>query len=100
MSSIINSPPTNAVDRLGKNAKGYADLLGVTDGWRNFFNTVYAICNAVSQSGTTAQRPTVGVWVGRMYFDTSLGANGGKPIWAVSIAAGVVTWVDASGAVV
>ena len=100
MASEISGLPTNAVDRLGMNAKGYADLLGVTDGWRNFFAAVLSVCSAVSERGTTAQRPTSNVWVGRMYFDTSLGANGGKPIWAVSIAAGVVTWVDASGAVV
>lgn len=45
-------------------------------------------------NGTTAQRPTTGLYPGRMFFDTSLGANG-KPIWVNKTGSG---WVDATGA--
>ena len=47
-----------------------------------------------SQAGTTAQRPTEKLYIGRRYFDTSLGAKG-KPIWVDKDGTG---WVDASGA--
>jgi hypothetical protein len=45
--------------------------------------------------GITANRPAAAN-VGEQWFDTSLGANGGKPIWFV----GGGLWVDASGALV
>lgn len=57
---------------------------------------LYWIAFASQQSGTTANRPTTRLYVGRPYFDTSLG----KPIWVLSVAAGVATWCDATGAVV
>ena len=41
--------------------------------------------------GTTAQRPTVGLYVGFQFFDTTLK----KPIWWNGSA-----WVDATGATV
>ena len=44
-----------------------------------------------STSGTTANRPTIGLLAGLMYFDSTLG----KPIWW-----GGSAWVDATGATV
>lgn len=41
--------------------------------WFPWFRKVTDTCNALRQSGTTAQRPTVGLWIGRPYFDTTLG---------------------------
>lgn len=38
---------------------------------------VFRICAAVGEFGPTAQRPTEGLWVGRPYFDTTLG----EPVW-------------------
>lgn len=90
--SLINSPSTTPVDQLQRNADG-SYTLTVLEGWRNFFVAAYNICNAVTMSGTTAKRPIKGVYVGRVYFDTTLG----YPIWALSITAGVVNWVDATG---
>lgn len=98
--ALINSPPTTSVDSLESRGRGVYVLSGVLDGWRNFFVSVFSICNAMTQSGTTAQRPVVGLWKGRRYFDTSLGANGGRPIWVASFAAGVAVWVDSAGTVV
>lgn len=57
--------------------------------WAAFFGQVFSVCFAVSQSGTTAQRPDEGLWTGRPYFDTTLG----QPIWWDG-----TEWVDADGA--
>lgn len=57
--------------------------------WSVFFSRVFEICFAVAQSGTTTQRPTVGLFIGRPYFDTTLG----QPIWWEG-----TEWVDATGA--
>lgn len=50
---------------------------GVNTEWVDWTNQVYTIMNAVSQSGVV--RPPA-IYVGQMFFDTSLGAQG-KPIW-------------------
>lgn len=67
--AIVNSPPTYAVDQ--QNARG--SLVAPAEGWRNFFNAVYNVCNAITMSGTTAQRPTSLLWMGRFFWDTTLG---------------------------
>ena len=85
--AIINSPPNSAVDVQGGNSR----LINVSEGWRNFLNAVFTICDALTQSGTTAQRPTRYLWVGRMYFDTTIGL----PIWVQSL--GPTVWIDAAG---
>ena len=64
-------------------------VLGI--GWQQFFGTVSMLLGALTQSGTTTQRPIALLWVGRTYFDTSLGL----PIWYNG-----TDWVNASGAVV
>jgi hypothetical protein len=84
---LISPPGTTAVDEQD----GKGKITGVNGGWRNFFSAVYNICNALTMSGTTANRPSAGLWVGRMYFDTTLG----KPIWFKSPG-----WVDAAGGAV
>ena len=61
--------------------------------WASWFQQVFQICFAAQQSGLTASRPTVGLYPGRPYFDTSLGANG-RPIWVNKNSTG---WVDATG---
>lgn len=82
--NIINSPPQGAVDTMRK-----GQIAEPSDGWRNFFNAVFNVCNAMTMSGTTAQRPATLLWTGRMYFDTTLGI----PIWFKTVG-----WVDATGA--
>jgi hypothetical protein len=64
--------------------------------WLEFFSEAYAGIAITQQSGTTANRPTRGLFIGRPYFDVSLGANG-KPIWVNKLGTG---WVDATGVVV
>ena len=76
---MINAPPTTAVDKNGDS---------VSQSWLSFFNSVYGILSALTQSGTSDQRPTKLLWVGRTYFDTTLG----KPIWYSGLG-----WVLADG---
>lgn len=85
--SVVSSPGTSAVDEQDPQGS----LVGVSTGWRNFFNSVFNVCNALTMSGITANRPTKGLWTGRMYFDTTVG----KPIWFKTVG-----WVDATGAAV
>lgn len=91
--ALINTPPNTAVDTLAQQDGAY-QLTGVLDGWRNFFQAVYGICTALTTSGTTAKRPTVGLWIGRTYFDTTLGI----PIWLKST--GPTVWCNSAGAAV
>jgi hypothetical protein len=64
-----------------------------TTAWQQLMSSMVNVLMAQSQSGTTAQRPTKGLFPGRMYFDTSLGANG-KPVW---VNKGATGWVLADG---
>lgn len=57
--------------------------------FKQWLSTIHRIVVSMQQSGTTANRPDKLLWVGRRYFDTTLG----KPIWY----SGSV-WVDATGA--
>jgi len=70
------------------------DAYNFTLQWGGWFTVAHNILSALSTSGTTAQRPTAGLWVGRRYFDTTLG----KPIWVQSLSPTV--WCDATGAAV
>lgn len=60
--------------------------------WMQWLSWVHRVVSAVTQSGTTAERPDNLLWVGRTYFDTTLG----KPVWLESVRPSV--WVDATGA--
>lgn len=85
--AIVNPPPADSVDRQDSTGA----LVEPREGWRNFFQAIYVSCVSVSESGVTAKRPTKFLWVGRRFFDTTLGI----PIWYNGAA-----WVNASGAVV
>ena len=65
-----------------------------TDPWQSVFNRWHSLVITLQQSGPTTQRPASQLWVGRVFFDTTLG----KPVWLKSVNPDV--WVDASGAVV
>ena len=62
--------------------------------WVEFFEKIGLFAGTLDESGTTANRPTTKLWVGRMYFDTTLG----YPIWIKSL--GPTVWVDAAGTTV
>ena len=57
--------------------------------WYNWAVATTRAINELRSSGTTANRPTARLFVGRFYFDTTLG----KPIWYDG-----TNWVDATGA--
>ena len=62
-------------------------------GWVSWFAKVKLFAGSVSESGATANRPTKKLFVGRRYFDTTLG----KPVYVKSLSPTV--WVDGVGTV-
>lgn len=62
--------------------------------WAQWLTRVNVICNAVVSSGVTADRPTRLLWIGRRYFDTTLG----KPVYLKTLGSPNV-WVDGVGTV-
>lgn len=62
--------------------------------WAQWFSRVHTIVTSLQQSGATADRPTSVLWLGRRYFDTTLGI----PVWVQSVKPTV--WVDATGSAV
>jgi hypothetical protein len=77
---MIQAPP---------NQQQLQDAAGkVSPLWQLFFSNIFGSVTALQQSGTTAQRPTKGLYVGRPYFDTTLG---------YSINYNGTVWVDGAG---
>lgn len=75
------------------------DSVTIKDGilsvaWTSWFKKVGLYCGAVSDSGTTANRPDKNLWIGRPYFDTTLG-------YIIHIkTVSPVVWVDGAGTTV
>ena len=67
------------------------DLARWTEPWRNWFSQVRLVCFAQQESGTTANRPTKNLYIGRRFFDTTLN----RPIWYTG-----TNWIRADGVVV
>lgn len=63
----------------------------ISSQWNMWVSSLWNIGNSVDGSGTTADRPTTGLFAGRTYFDTTLG----KPVWLKSVRPTV--WVDGAG---
>ena len=84
---MIPTPPFNAAlfDKDGK----------VTKVGSEWLNLIWLAANSLTEYGTTAQRPTANLWIGRPYFDTTLV----QPIWVSAVTPAVV-WVDATGTTV
>lgn len=79
--NAFDYPNTTLVDSEGN----------VVPVWDQWFNRIQSVSSAAQQSGTTANRPTSGLWIGRRYFDTTLNA----PVWVQSVRPTV--WVTAGG---
>jgi hypothetical protein len=62
--------------------------------WAQWLTRTHANTVTLQQSGPTAERPDKMLWVGRQFFDTTLG----HPIWLQSI--NPTVWCDATGAAV
>lgn len=66
-----------------------------TQSWTAFFTKVRNGIVLRTQAGTTAQRPTKGLEIGLVYYDTTLGL----PVWVHQVTPAVV-WHNGAGAVV
>ena len=66
----------------------------ITVPWGQWLSLVQGSVSSIRQSGTTANRPTSVLWIGRVFYDTTLG----KPIWVHSV--NPTVWHDAAGGVV
>ena len=62
--------------------------------WDQWFNRIHQISAIAQQSGPTADRPTSVLWIGRQFYDTTLG----YPVLVHSVRPTV--WHNAAGAVV
>jgi hypothetical protein len=82
----VIKPPPNQIAVQQQDAFG---RWSITDHWKEYFSDVFGSIFAMQKSGTTAQRPTKGLYIGLVYFDTTLG----NPIWYSG-----TDWVDATGA--
>lgn len=69
------------------------DTGNLNPAWAVWFTRTHSAARSIQDSGITADRPTSILWVGRPYFDTTIG----KPIWLRSVKPNV--WVTATGAV-
>ena len=66
----------------------------VTMAWIAWLKQITLYVGAINDSGTTAQRPTKGLWIGRPYFDTNLG-------YIIHLkSASPIVWVNGAGATV
>lgn len=57
----------------------------------NWFTQLWRLVSTIGDAGTTAQRPTKGLFIGRPYFDKTLN----KPIWYDG-----TDWILADGTIV
>jgi hypothetical protein len=85
---MINTPPAATAMKVVEDTRGM--FVPFQRDMVSWFTQVFNICFAVSQSGTTANRPTSNLWPGRTYYDTTLAI----PIWYDAVAQ---VWIDATG---
>jgi len=62
--------------------------------WMEWLSWVHRVASAVTQSGTTAERPDSLLWIGRQYYDRTLN----KPVYVAAVKPTV--WRDAAGTIV
>ena len=86
MSSPLGALPQAPITPVG-------DLYHFTPQWAGWLATAQYILQDASNSGTTALRPTNNQYVGKPYFDTTLGLA----IWMKTPGA-VPVWVNGAGA--
>ena len=66
-------------------------VAAITPAWSAWFQRLWALVSTLDSSGTTANRPTKNLFVGRFYFDTTLG----YAVWLKSV--NPIVWVDSGG---
>lgn len=82
---IPEIPITAIFDQNGRPTKSGAEWLTL----------IWLSANSSTESGTTAQRPTAKLWLGRQFYDTTLGI----PIFVNAVTPSVV-WRNAAGTIV
>lgn len=67
----------------------------ITVSWGQWVQRTHVAASSVQNSGPTSERPIKTLWIGRQYFDTTLG----HPVWIQSVppAPASAVWVDATG---
>jgi len=71
-----------------------ADATGrAAKSWVEWFAQISNYVLSNYQHGTTAERPTKGLWIGRRFFDDTLG----KPVYVKTLSP--IVWVDGVGTV-
>lgn len=81
---MIPTPPINnaLVDKEGRVSRPASEWM----------NLMWLAANSVTESGTTANRPTTNLWIGRFFYDTTLNL----PIWVNAVTPSIV-WKDGAG---
>ncbi len=85
MSLINGIPRQNITDRSGN----------LLTPWLGWFSNMQNLLFPIGNNGSTTARPTTNLWIGQIYFDTTLG----YPVFVQSLGPPAV-WVNASGSVV
>jgi hypothetical protein len=67
----------------------------VTPAYQAWFSAIQRWLAPNGQFGTTAMRPTAGLYVGQFYYDTTLG----YPVWVHQVSPSIV-WHNGAGGVV
>ena len=91
--AVITDAPDDELDYDPTQARGQKRSRVRNLVWGAWLHQVFLCCFATQDSGITASRPTTELWIGRRYFDTTLG----KPVYLKSISPNV--WVDGVGTV-
>ena len=66
----------------------------LTQPWAAWFQRAWNLLDSIDSSGTTAQRPIVGLYVGRQFYDKTLG----YPVYLHSV--NPTVWHNGAGAAV
>ena len=79
MAKLITVPVDRITETAGKDGiSGKPDQSSaMPSSWAIWFSRVSSLVNNVQESGVTADRPTKNLYVGRSFFDTTIG----KPVW-------------------
>lgn len=89
MSGVLGPIPQGSP--IGSNKAGPVTLSSM---WITWLSQLFNAASALGDNGTTAQRPTAGLYIGRDYFDATLG-------YKVTVKSlNPTVWVNGAGGVV
>lgn len=67
----------------------------ISELWLAWFGSIQFWLFPIGQFGTTAKRPTTNLYIGRIYYDTTLG----YPVWVHQVSPSII-WHNGAGAAV